>query len=352
MPSLRQIILGLGLAVASINLVAAEPGLLVGYLDLSASPTPNIQAAVAHGYNVVVVGWGVVNPDDTAGIYPATLSNEDDVPGGLAGDIAKAHDAQAKVFLTFGGEDNTFNPPAAASTQDADVIATHIESLIQQYHFDGIDFDLESTRTSYDAAFIEALITRLKTDVPNLIITGAPQILAWEPGAIGFAPVAGAAVSWDNLAKSGLFNYLFVQDYNQGRGGVIFINGSVQETQDTDPGFLAASHDDLLTSGDSQILPLPKSTHIILGVPATPASGNGMSDTSDINAELNCLNTATMAVCGQIHATTYQGPFLPHQSYSVPGLMTWSIGDDANRNPNGAWSFVNAVKSCVINHSC
>ena len=95
----KKLVLACGLGLATV----ANAGVMVGYLDLSASPTPNIQTSVEHGYNVVVVGWGVVNTDDTASIYPVTLSN-DGGHDGLQADIARAHDAQAwSVALGSGG---------------------------------------------------------------------------------------------------------------------------------------------------------------------------------------------------------------------------------------------------------
>ena len=92
----------------------AIKNVLVGYLDLSVNDDTTIMDAVNHGYNIVVVGWGQVN-GDTPSLYPATAQN---VPT-LAADIAAAHQAGAKVLLTFGGEANTFSPTNNATAADA-----------------------------------------------------------------------------------------------------------------------------------------------------------------------------------------------------------------------------------------
>lgn len=331
-------------------------GLLVGYLDLSASNDTTIEDGVDHGYNIIVVGWGQV-VGDTASVYPATLANAPN----LAKDISYAHSKGAKVLLSFGGANNTFNPPLSQSPSEdakyAQDIATQIVNLAKQYGFDGFDFDLENVdagQNNYDIGFVEDLINDIKSSDPKLLITGAPQISAYiaqGTGFIGLAPVHGNnrtdIVSWNDLVNANLFDYIFIQAYNQYGGAQFYGNTAAGKSvviEDTDPAFISGSYDLLMNSSYSQVDFNDLKTKLILGVPSTTNStsgGSGVSDPNLIKQQFNCIETGNS--CSPEYA--------PSKTYQPAGLMTWSIEGDAQVN----WNFSNGtanLAACILHGQC
>ena len=297
-------------------------GLLVGYIDYTSPSQPSLLDAISHGYNMIIIGFGEVDGDE------ASLPLNSDYMPTLKTQIAEVKQQGTKVLLTLGGENNTFHPPAGASSADAVAIAKNLYSnVIKPYAFDGIDFDLETV--SYSADFVEQIIMNLKDLDPNIIISGAPQASVWwkdDNGTLAFAPNI-----WNDLVASGDFTYIMLQAYNQG-GGIRVYTQSGQSLGPQDPGIFAALYDLYLSQHK-----IPASTQLVIGEPSSPVAGNGLDDPTKIRMDIECLMTSNNCVT-----------YAPTTHYIVPGVMTWSIGHDAENN----YHFADSLANCAVNHNC
>lgn len=297
------------------NQAAQANGLLVGYVDYTHTGQPSMQTAISHGYNMIVVSFASVTANGDASLSPV-LSSYD-----LQHQINQAHANGTKVLVSVGGEDNTFNPGTSVSSQT--VAQSIYANLIKPYGFDGIDFDLESI--SWSAQQVKNLINNLKQIDPDIIISGAPQASMWvKPGVgttITFAPALWAGSN--GLVESSLFNYIFLQAYNQ-YGGMQVYQGD-KEYMDNTPGILTAVYD--LYQQNIHW----GTTQLIVGEPSSSDAGHGLTP-QQTAADITCLKTGKSC------------QYTPSQLYpNTPGVMTWSIGHDADHG----WAFANAVKEVL-----
>src|SRR5579883_2993902 len=94
---------------------------------------PNMMIAVAFAsYN-----WDPSHPDNIPG-----LENINSTALKQIADLI--HQAGGKVCLSIGGANAAYNYYGSALYGQTWQIATYINQAIQQYHFDGIDFDVEA----------------------------------------------------------------------------------------------------------------------------------------------------------------------------------------------------------------
>lgn len=308
---------------ANTNNVENSAGILVGYIDYTSSNQPSLENSSKAGYNFFIIGFADVQ-GETANLDPSTNAYA------IKSQIQNAHTAGAKVLITVGGEVNTFNPSSSA---DPKVLAESIyNNIIKPYGFDGIDFDLESPA---DPTQVKGIITALKELKSDIIISGAPQASVWykdNNGTVSFSPSY-----WGDLVNSGLFDYIMLQVYNQG-GGVQVYLPSGSKLGPSDPGIYTALYDLYLSKGV-----IPSNTKLIMGAPSGPAAGTGLSDPTLITADINCLKTGKNCVTGLKLSTTYP---------NFPGIMTWSVGHDANDQPSNPYPFSKGMKPCVIDNQC
>lgn len=322
--------LGIGLASAALG-QTAQKGLLVGYIDYTgAAGKPTLVQSVQQGYNMIVIGFASVSGNQAninliAPPYSSTLVQQ----------VQSAQQMGAKVLVTLGGQNNTFNPATPVQPGEAKAVADSLyTNVLKKYNLDGVDFDLETVPVG--PQFVKDLIVELKKLDPSIIITGAPQASVWwkNGGTLSYAP--GIWAGKDGLVQSGLFNDILLQVYNQFGGIQVYANGSAKLGENT-PGIVAALYDLYLTNNK-----IPQGTKLILGFPSSKsAASDGMYDPQQIKAELNCLST------GQQCTAAYQ----PSKQYAVPGIMTWSIGHDAQDN-SPSWNFSSQLKACVVNGQC
>src|SRR6201995_110842 len=284
---------------------------LMGYWqDFTNGATPLTLADVPASYNLVAVAFG------NAGATPGqvTFSLDSALSSALGGytdsqftsDIQTLHARGQKVILSVGGQNGTVSVTDSASASE---FASSVDSIIQQYGFDGVDIDLEN---GVDPTYMAQALEQLESDVgSSLIITLAPQTIDTQSTAREYLGLG--------LNIKSILTMINTQYYNSGTmngcDGNVYAEGSEN--------FITALACTELQSGLSP-------SQVGLGLPASSAAaGSGYVDPSVVNDALDCL--AAQSNCGS---------FTPPASYpSIRGVMTWSINWDAS---NG-YNFANTV---------
>jgi len=268
---------------------------LVGYVTAYTN-TPNemITEALANSYKVFVYAFGNIDGANTVTL-PDGITE-----AGLAAQLSDIHAGGGLALLSFGGQNNTFNPGS-----DAMQAADNTVSLIQKYGFDGVDLDLEQISVGTD--YLETYIQEMRNKFSDILLTCAPQIAGGYGGPASFAP---ANVFTTDFLAQAKFDAILVQEYNQ-YGGAVF-----DGKEDTDPGFIAASFGPLTKI-------VPSESKIVIGEPATVSAGSGLSNPEDVVSDINSNGI--------------------RQSPQYGGIMTWAINYDAGQN----WAFAKGVSQVI-----
>ncbi|MGW0130919.1 chitinase [Streptomyces sp. NPDC003299] len=271
----------------------------------------------AHGYNVINAAFPVIRSDGTAlwedgmdtGVKVATPQ-----------EMCAAKASGQTILLSIGG--------AAAgidlnSTAVADRFVATIVPILQKYHFDGIDIDIETGLTS------SGNISRLSTSQANLIriidgvlarmpagfgLTMAPETAYVTGGSITYGSIWGAYLPIiKKYADNGRLWWLNMQYYNgsmYGCAGDSYQAGTVEGfTAQTD--CLAKG---LVVQGTTIRVPYDQQ---VPGLPAQPGAGGGYLAPSQVSQAWR------------------------HYGGTLKGLMTWSVNWDGSKN----WTFGDTVKA-------
>jgi chitinase len=311
------------IGVASAD-VSSTP-LLAGYIDNSATGSlskVNIKTVAEDGYNTVIFSF--IKIDGTS------VSFADGTQDSMTEMSQEAKDNNMKTLMSVGGQNNTFNP-GNLSEEECNQLATNIVNFIKSNGFDGIDFDLE-VQTS--PTLIKSLVSYIKNIDKDIIVTAAPQVVS-----IGdtLVPVTtGTNQDYSEAIQSGLFDYLFLQEYNS--------------TGENDPNFIINAFDDI-----SKLIPEGASTKIVTGQP-TAAQAAGQTTLYYPEGSANPLKTEDVAklMLPELKQISNDNKY--------GGVMGWSInvdyapdaypvpfGEAAPHNPGDFAYFLN---QCVLNGSC
>ncbi len=188
------------LMLSSLQPSFADEVVLAGYLDTTATGSAlkvSLRQAAQDGYTMVIFAFARVSGVQID--YYDTSSK--DV---MTQKIVEAKANGMKVLVSVGGENNTFNPGALTATQISE-LAQKIVSFVKNNQLDGIDFDIE---VHTEPQLILDLLKNIKSIDPELILTAAPQINNGRLVTTGFYEDYQLAIN------AGLFNYLFLQEYN------------------------------------------------------------------------------------------------------------------------------------------
>lgn len=274
---------------------------LVGYvIAYSYTPPPGkttsemISEALANTYKVFVYSFGYIDSSNTVSL-PDGISEAE-----LGAQLNEIHDLGGLALLSFGGQNNTFNPGS-----DAKQAADNTVSLIQKYGFDGVDLDLE--QISVDTNYLQTYIQEMRSKFSDILLTCAPQIAGGYGGPASFAP---ADIFTSDFLEQAKFDAILVQEYNQ-YGGAVF-----DGKQDTDPGFISASFGPLTKI-------VPGKSKIVIGEPATSSAGSGLSDPEDVVSDINSQGV--------------------RKSPQYGGIMTWAINYDSSQD----WAFAKGVSQVI-----
>jgi chitinase len=285
--------------------------LLMGYWqDFVNSAKPLSLASVPTSYNLIAVAFG--NATATPGQVSFSLdSSLSSALGGYSqaqftSDIATLHSRGQKVILSVGGQNGTVSVSDATSASN---FASSVNSIIQQYGFDGVDIDLEN---GVNPTYMASALQQLRSDVgSSLIITLAPQTIDTQS--------TGGAYFQLALNIKSILTMINTQYYNSGTMNGCDGNVYAEGTEN----FMTALACIELQGGLSP-------SQVGLGLPASSsAAGGGYVSPSLVNSALDCLA-----------ARTNCGSFVPSSAYpAIRGAMTWSINWDAS---NG-YNFANTV---------
>jgi len=281
---------------------------LMGYWqDFTNGAEPLTLAAVPTSYNLVAVAFG--NSDSTPG--QVTFSLDSGLSSALGGytqqqfinDIKTLQSRGQKVILSVGGQNGTISVDDATSASN---FASSVDSIIQQYGFNGVDIDLEN---GVNPQYMASALEQLESDVgSSLIITLAPQTVDTQSTGDDYFALA--------LNIKSILTMINTQYYNSGTMNGCDGNVYAEGTEN----FMTALACTELQGGLS-------ASQVGLGLPASSsAAGSGYVSPSLVNNALDCL--AARANCGS---------FVPSTSYpSIRGVMTWSINWDASNGYNFA----------------
>src|SRR5580704_8559186 len=281
---------------------------LMGYWqDFTNGAQPLTLAQVPTSYNLVAVAFGTATgtPGQVAFSLDPTLASD---LGGYTqqqfiSDIKTMQARGQRVILSVGGANGTVSVTDAAS---ASAFASSVDSLIQQYGFNGVDVDLEN---GVNPTYMASALEQLESDVgSSLIITLAPQTVDTQSTGDDYFQLA--------LDIKSILTMINTQYYNSGTMNGCDGNVYAEGTEN----FMTALACTELQGGLS-------ASQVGLGLPASSsAAGSGYVSPSVVNNALDCL--AAKQNCGS---------FVPSSSYpSIRGVMTWSINWDASNGYNFA----------------
>ncbi|WP_407878142.1 glycoside hydrolase family 18 protein, partial [Francisella sciaenopsi] len=306
-----------------------------------------IQAAMTHGYNVIVYAFAGQDSDGTVTLPKWT----DEMKSRIPAQLNIIHNNGGIALLSIGGAENYFDPDM--SGDNATTTGQAMGKFLADNGYDGLDVDVEHPNASTSEAtnfikYLDAARTEFKSITDkDMYLAAAPQVNGWYgtgQWASGSAKFAEAMYTQDfmNEAK---FNAVFIQTYNQ-YGGANF--GGLKGF---DVGFLSMTFDLLspetradMTGLTADSFYVPEGTKIILGVP-------DFRDPSVSDSEYqqgSCLADAKCSGAGlydpvDISKDITNGGLGNYSQYG--GLMTWILNSDSYQG----WTWVDGVKGVAYN---
>lgn len=315
----------------SISLNAQNPVLIGYWHNWNASP-PYIQLdQIDPRYNVICIAFAMpTSPSDM---------NMTFTPDGVSVATFKAQvlalqSQGKKVLLSVGGATASI---ALDNIANRDAFINTMTSLIDTYHFDGIDIDIENGNSIYATGgttianptspdvinFIYALKkirdNFLATYNKPMMLTFAPETAYVQGGMSGYGVIWGGYLPILDALRNDL-SYIHVQLYNSGSmygvDGNIYAQGTadfiVAETEAVIRGFNTAG-------GFFTGIPANK---VAVGLPACPsAAGGGFMPTTEVEAAIKYLQGKGAKPGSYTLANPAGYP-------NLAGMMTWSINWD------------------------
>ena len=320
-------------------------GKVIGYWESWASLS--LLNAMAN-YDVGEIAFAVSSGTNGATqAWPATTESS----ASIASDITTLHSQGKKVLISVGGA-NTFTIKLQNST-DVNSFVSSVESIIDTWHLDGVDLDIENYNLGTNAGdtdinnpttpstvnMITALNNLRNHYGSSFMITMAPQV--GDIDCVGH-PLGndGAGLYWGSFIPlinktRGIITYVMTQEYNASdmyaRDGSIVSQGN--------PNYDVAMTD-LLLSGytmfqTNQAFPALSANQVVCGTPAVAAAaGSGYNTPAAVDQVVKYIKSGT-SFGGSYHlSTTYP---------SFGGVMTW----DMNYDNAAGYPMANAVKNDV-----
>jgi chitinase len=286
--------------------------ILTGYWqDFVNNAMPLRLSAVPSSFDIVAVAFA--NATGTPGAVSYTTdSGLSSALGGytdaqFTSDIATLHSRGQKVIISVGGQNGTISVSDSTSAAN---FASSINSLMNQFGFDGVDIDLEN---GVSAQFMSQALHSVAAQHPGMIITLAPQTIDMQSTGGDYFQLA--------LNIKDILTVVNMQFYNSGSMLGCDQNQAYSEATEN---FLTALACIELQGG---LAP----SQVALGLPANSngAPSGGAVAPSLVNSAMDCLDMGTNC-----------GTFKPPSTWpGFRGAMEWSINWDAS---NG-FAFANTV---------
>ena len=288
--------------------------IIAGYLDATATGSAsivNMNQVAKDGYNTVIIGFAKVTGSNISWLTSSTkdIANQQ---------AAASNKVGMKTLLSIGGQANTWEP-GSLSDSGINILAKNIVSFALENGFSGVDFDLE---VETDPLLLSKLLTEMKTLDPKIIITAAPQINN------GKIVTTGNYESYKDAINAGLFDYLFIQEYNTlPQNDANFIYNSFLELK-------------------SQI---PVGTKIIVGEPTAAVAAGKVSLYYPVTGKVLTTQEATAEMLPQLKKINSDPQF--------GGVMGWSLNVDYDAIDYGdsnhiSGTYAYGLKDCVVYGLC
>lgn len=299
--------------------------LLIGYFQNFKNSAPSIRLSeVPKGYSIVNIAFATVNRNGTvvfnlqAPAYKGTLRSIDT----FKDDIKALQNRGVKVLLSLGGGSSNSVLNIDNDKKAAEFVQS-LEKIINDYGFNGVDYDFESKLNSLESTYLLTVTQKLHDDYVN---NGTPLLFTIAPEAIDVHWQTSQG-KYNRIIDSGLINFISVQLYNSTCKRSIKANSPCYDpgTQD----FIVSQVDSTIQSWKKRGILNPETKYVI-GLPATKEAANkGYVDPGVFKKAQTCLKTGKE--CDK---------YTPINIYpNLGGVMTWSINWDAKNN----YTFLNST---------
>ena len=326
------------ITVLSLNGQPLPEKVIVGYWhNWGYSPNIILLNEISPAFDVINVSFATptvpsgstmqFTPDP--GIYPNVQDFIDDIS--FLQSIGK------NVLISLGGAND---PVSLITEDDVDAFVTSMSTMINTYGFDGVDIDLEGGSVSLDVGdsdfrfptttkiinLINAL-TQLTDDMPDLLLTTAPETAYVQGGYSTYGGIWGAYLPIIHALRD-RWDMVHVQHYNT--GSMYGADGNLYNPATADfhvamaDMLLAGFHVDHWTS-NIFFEPLD-AEQVAIGLPAsTSAAGTGYTSPEIVHDAVDYI------VLGVPFGGAYQLAN-PDGYEDFRGLMTWSVNWDADND--------------------
>jgi len=293
-------------------------------------------------YNVIVVAFvEKVGEDGTVRFVPDTEVVSE---AQFRADIAAAKTAGKKILISIGGQNNHL---ILANATMRDNFTNSMISTIENWGFDGLDIDLESSSmvlapgdtdlNNPTTPGIVNLIASCRAIYnhfgPGFMLTAAPETAHVQGGYGSYSSVYGAYLPWLHKLRD-ILTYVHVQYYNSGT--MNGLDGGIYSVGTAD--FIVAMTE-MLTLGfpiagdTNNMFPPLREDQVAFGIPCAPgAAGTGYTPAAEVNKALDYLMTGN----------SFGGRYVlqnPTGYCNLRGAMTWSINWDYMENgASYAWA--------------
>jgi chitinase len=310
---IKKLFLSTGILLSSINLAQAQ-NLIAGYLDTTATGSAlkvSMNQASQDGYNMVIFGFAKIN-GTSIDFYDASSASV------LKQQLNAAKLNGMKVLISVGGQANTFNP-GTLSTSQINELANNIVSFINTNQLDGIDFDIE---VKTDPNLLLNLLQYIRYLDSNTLLTAAPQINN------GQLVTTGTNQDYQAAIQAGLFNYLFLQEYNTPPQQDISYISSIYPT-------IKAQ--------------VPSVTKIVTGQPTAAVAAGSVSIYHPSPSITYNTQDVTPKMLPELKKISADNQYA--------GVMGWSLNVDYDAADYGdathiAGTYAYGLKDCVLNNQC
>ena len=340
-----------------------NPHYMVGYLNQYYGPwnqKVTISDAAKAGYNLVVIAFasglsdaapvatGIPNIEFYGNLFLAYTSSNTFNATSLQKmkqdiQLAKEKYGLKKILVSVGGATGGLN----LDGKNLDNMAENIRYFLDYYNLDGIDFDLEG---KIDPVLLKDLIVKIKqqslANGQTAVVTAAPQLNRTDADKYSVSLVTAASnQDYKAAVEAGVFDMLFLQDYNTGEvsnridyGSSEYCNGVDGERtycSEEMPGYISASFDYLTknTPIKQSLINIPSQTLLVMGEPASQsAAGDDSVFYGWEPKEGETIYNQMAKVYASLSNQTQYG-----------GAMVWSINHDFDNNCQFAQSIAPSV---------